>query len=82
MTSFGTRPLTWRHCTSTGFRQGPLFFQLNIACHNIGCSKYSFACNKSFPCLQEGSKAIFHLEGFVARFMSEYKTWSIMMLGS
>lgn len=31
--------------------------------------------------MQEGSKAIFHLEGFVARFMSEYKTWSIMMLG-
>jgi replication factor C subunit 3/5 len=31
--------------------------------------------------LQEGAKAIFHLEGFVARFMSEYKTWSIQMLG-
>ena len=44
---------------------------------------YSLACDNScLACVQEGSKAIFHLEGFVARFMSEYKTWSIMMLGS
>ncbi|BDA48130.1 Replication factor C subunit 3 [Coccomyxa sp. Obi] len=31
--------------------------------------------------LQEGQKAIYHLEAFVARFMSEYKSWSIAVLG-
>lgn len=31
--------------------------------------------------VQEGQKAIYHLEAFVAKFMSEYKSWSIMMLG-
>jgi replication factor C subunit 3/5 len=31
--------------------------------------------------LQEGQKAIFHLEAFVARFMSEYKQWCISMYG-
>ena len=30
--------------------------------------------------LQEGQKAIFHLEAFVAKFMSVYKTWSISMM--
>lgn len=30
--------------------------------------------------LQEGSKAIFHLEAFVAKFMSIYKTWTISMM--
>jgi replication factor C subunit 3/5 len=27
--------------------------------------------------LQEGQKAIFHLEAFVAKFMSIYKNWSM-----
>ena len=31
--------------------------------------------------LQEGQKPIFHLEAFVARFMSEYKTYLIEMMG-
>ncbi|KAK9806998.1 hypothetical protein WJX72_010071 [[Myrmecia] bisecta] len=31
--------------------------------------------------LQEGQKAIFHLEAFVAKFMNEYKKWSISMYG-
>ena len=31
--------------------------------------------------LQEGQKAIYHLEAFVAKMMSEYKTWSIAVLG-
>lgn len=30
--------------------------------------------------LQEGSKAIFHLEAFVAKFMSLYKTWTLSMM--
>eukprot|EP00955_Chlamydomonas_euryale_P053774 355612-Chlamydomonas_euryale.AAC.3 len=30
--------------------------------------------------LQEGQKAIFHLEAFVAKFMSVYKTWTISMM--
>ena len=30
--------------------------------------------------LQEGQKAIFHIEAFVARFMSIYKSWAISML--
>lgn len=30
--------------------------------------------------LQEGQKAIFHLEAFVAKFMSLYKTWTISMM--
>lgn len=30
--------------------------------------------------LQEGQKPIFHLEAFVARFMSEYKTWTINLM--
>lgn len=29
--------------------------------------------------LQEGQKAIFHLEAFVAKFMSIYKSWAISM---
>ena len=28
-------------------------------------------------CVQEGQKPIYHLEAFVAKFMSEYKNWSI-----
>lgn len=31
--------------------------------------------------LQEGQKPIFHLEAFVARFMSEYKSWTISLMG-
>jgi hypothetical protein len=31
--------------------------------------------------LQEGQKAIYHLEAFVARFMSEYKQWCIATFG-
>ena len=31
--------------------------------------------------LQEGQKAIFHLEAFVARFMSDYKQWTIAAFG-
>ena len=31
--------------------------------------------------MQAGSKAIFHLEAFVAKFMSEYKQWTIMSFG-
>lgn len=31
--------------------------------------------------LQEGQKAIFHLEAFVARFMSDYKSWTIQAFG-
>ncbi|KAK9808259.1 hypothetical protein WJX73_004150 [Symbiochloris irregularis] len=31
--------------------------------------------------MQEGQKAIYHLEAFVAKFMSEYKQWSIMAFG-
>ena len=30
---------------------------------------------------QEGQKAIYHLEAFVARFMSDYKVWTISALG-
>jgi len=30
--------------------------------------------------LQEGQKAIFHLEAFVAKFMSEYKQYMVSML--
>ena len=80
MTSFGTRPSTWQHCMNTDCRQEPcpilLLCTLHVSCSTPACDKYIRAF------MQEGSKAIFHLEGFVARFMSEYKTWSIMMLGS
>jgi replication factor C subunit 3/5 len=31
--------------------------------------------------VQSGSKAIFHLEAFVARFMSDYKQFLIASLG-
>ena len=31
--------------------------------------------------LQEGQKAIFHLEAFVAKFMSAYKNWQIAAFG-
>lgn len=31
--------------------------------------------------LQEGSKAIFHIEAFVARVMAIYKKWSASMFG-
>jgi replication factor C subunit 3/5 len=31
--------------------------------------------------LQEGQKAIFHLEAFVAKFMSAYKMWQINAFG-
>lgn len=31
--------------------------------------------------LQEGSKAIFHIEAFVAKIMSVYKTWSMTAFG-
>ena len=31
--------------------------------------------------LQEGSKAIFHIEAFVARFMSDYKAYLMSMVG-
>lgn len=31
--------------------------------------------------LQEGQKPIFHLEAFVAKFMSAYKTWMIQNFG-
>lgn len=31
--------------------------------------------------MQEGQKAIFHLEAFVARFMSMYKNWALMAFG-
>ena len=30
---------------------------------------------------QEGQKAIYHLEAFVARFMSDFKVWTINALG-
>ena len=30
--------------------------------------------------MQQGSKAIFHLEAFVAKFMSLYKTWTLSMM--
>ncbi len=30
---------------------------------------------------QEGQKAIYHLEAFVARFMSDYKVWTINAMG-
>ena len=30
--------------------------------------------------MQEGSKAIFHLEAFVAKFMSTYKNWTLSMM--
>ena len=30
--------------------------------------------------LQEGQKPIFHLEAFVARFMSEFKSWSVKLM--
>lgn len=32
--------------------------------------------------LQEGSKAIFHIEAFVAKFMSEYKMWTMANFGA
>ena len=31
--------------------------------------------------LQEGQKHIFHLEAFVAKFMSEYKNWALSAFG-
>lgn len=31
--------------------------------------------------LQQGSKPIFHLEAFLAKFMSEYKQWTVAMMG-
>jgi hypothetical protein len=31
--------------------------------------------------LQEGAKAIFHLEAFVAKFMSMYKQWAVSIAG-
>ena len=31
--------------------------------------------------MQEGQKAIFHLEAFTARFMSTYKEWIIASFG-
>lgn len=31
--------------------------------------------------LQEGQKAIFHIEAFIAKFMSLYKSWAIMAFG-
>ncbi len=31
--------------------------------------------------MQEGSKAIFHLEAFVAKFMSAYKIWAMSAFG-
>jgi hypothetical protein len=31
--------------------------------------------------LQEGQKAIFHLEAFVAQFMSRYKNWQLTAFG-
>ena len=30
--------------------------------------------------MQQGSKPIFHLEAFVARFMSDYKDWMVKAL--
>lgn len=44
------------------------------------CITISLGSNiRSTPCdlAQEGSKAIFHLEAFVARFMSDYKTFLV-----
>eukprot|EP00803_Ostreobium_quekettii_P002071 evm.model.scf_1905.3 EVM.evm.TU.scf_1905.3 scf_1905:15545-20221(+) len=31
--------------------------------------------------MQQGAKAIFHLEAFVAKFMSIYKSWAVMVFG-
>jgi replication factor C subunit 3/5 len=31
--------------------------------------------------LQEGSKAIFHIEAFIARVMAVYKAWSLAAFG-
>ena len=45
-------------------------------------STMSTAILKCFSSVsQEGQKAIFHLEAFVARFMSDYKTWTIQAFG-
>lgn len=32
---------------------------------------------RGYVWLQEGQKAIFHLEAFVAQFMSRYKNWQV-----
>ena len=31
--------------------------------------------------VQEGSKPIFHLEAFIAQFMSSYKKWALLAYG-
>lgn len=46
-----------------------------------GISSVKIPCVKLSKCMQEGQKAIFHLEAFVARFMSDYKTWTIQAFG-
>ncbi len=42
---------------------------------------YFVRLSNGLMALQEGQKAIYHLEAFVAKMMSEYKTWSIAVLG-
>ena len=48
---------------------------------NDGIAFVKISCVKELNCMQEGQKAIFHLEAFVARFMSDYKTWTIQAFG-
>ncbi len=48
---------------------------------NDGIASVKISCVKQSNSMQEGQKAIFHLEAFVARFMSDYKTWTIQAFG-
>ncbi len=56
--------------------------KLNSHCVCIdGIAAVKTSSVKHSNCMQEGQKAIFHLEAFVARFMSDYKTWTIQAFG-
>lgn len=39
------------------------------------------ATDDGVACMQEGQKPIYHLEAFVAKFMSQYKEWSMAAFG-
>ena len=52
-------------------------------CAAMLCRAAHLCCAPPRSCrLQTGQKAIFHLEAFVARFMSLYKTWCISNFAS
>lgn len=49
--------------------------------HGFAHSAASKPCAPRPVPVQEGSKAIFHLEAFVARFMADYKQYMVSMFG-